>query len=92
MNGHPHYRGVVLDTHCHADGPHRDAAAAALAQAGVDASLSVWNTEWPPPPFSQWQAEVAGNSSAAMGLGHAPDLSHIGSDGFSNTQPNEYMQ
>lgn len=84
MSGHPHYRGVVLDMHCHADGQHLDQAAAALAQAGMGAWLNLWNTEWPPPPFLRWRAEVAGNSSVAMGLGHAPDLSPIGSEGFAN--------
>jgi predicted TIM-barrel fold metal-dependent hydrolase len=75
---HPRYQGPVIDAHCHIDGAHRHVATAALAAAGVDSCLNLWNLEWPPPSFERWSSEFEGPTPVRMALGHAPDLSGIG--------------
>ena len=75
---HPRYQGPVIDAHCHIDGAHRQAGTAALATAGIDSCLNLWNLEWPPPSFQRWSSEFEGPIPVRMALGHAPDLSRIG--------------
>ena len=74
---HPRYRGPVIDVHCHIDGTHRQAATAALASAGIDSCLNLWNLEWPPPSFERWSSQFEGPAPVHLALGHAPDLSGI---------------
>lgn len=76
--GHPRYQGPVTDTHCHIDSAHRQAATTALADAGIGACLNLWNFEWPPPSFERWSSQFQGPEPVRMALGHALDLSGIG--------------